>query len=496
MFPASRTLLALALLVLPFAAIEQSHMEHAPPQKLGDVSFPTSCQPAVEPDFDRAVALLHSFAYSAARDAFQSVASRDPACAMAHWGIAMSHFHQLWDPPLYPSSESAARREIELSRSMKPATDRERRFILAAASLFSDPAVAYSTRALNYEQSMHDLAADYPRDLEAQTFYALVLISNASLTDKTHARQKQAAHILEPLFRDHLQHPGIAHYLIHAYDNAELASRGLPAARAYSTIAASAPHALHMPSHIFTRLGLWEDSIASNIAAREAAHRAGDLGEELHAMDYLVYAYLQAGRDADAAQVIEQLHSMPNLDSEDFKVGYAATTMPVRYAVERRQWADAALLVPPAKAPPHVIAIAVWAQGLGLAHTGRAAGARNSIDNLQRLEQQLREAENDYWATQVEILKQEVAAWCAREDHNDGEAERLMRQAADQEDSIEKRPVTPGPIVPAREQLGEMLLEQGHPELAAVEFHSSLANAPARRNALRGAAESARATPQ
>jgi len=496
MFPASRTLLALALLVLPFAAIEQSHMEHAPPQKLGDVSFPTSCQPAVEPDFDRAVALLHSFAYSAARDAFQSVASRDPACAMAHWGIAMSHFHQLWDPPLYPSSESAARREIELSRSMKPATDRERRFILAAASLFSDPAVAYSTRALNYEQSMHDLAADYPRDLEAQTFYALVLISNASLTDKTHARQKQAAHILEPLFRDHLQHPGIAHYLIHASDNAELASRGLPAARAYSTIAASAPHALHMPSHIFTRLGLWEDSIASNIAAREAAHRAGDLGEELHAMDYLVYAYLQAGRDADAAQVIEQLHSMPNLDSEDFKVGYAATTMPVRYAVERRQWADAALLVPPAKAPPHVIAIAVWAQGLGLAHTGRAAGARNSIDNLQRLEQQLREAENDYWATQVEILKQEVAAWCAREDHNDGEAERLMRQAADQEDSIEKRPVTPGPIVPAREQLGEMLLEQCHPELAAVEFHSSLANAPARRNALRGAAESARATPQ
>ena len=322
-------------------------------------------------------------------------------------------------------------------------------------------------------------------------FYALALLANASPADKTHAKQKQAADLLEPLYRAYPQHPGIPHYLIHAYDNAELAPRGLPAAKAYSQIAPSAPHALHMPSHIFTRLGLWEDSIASNLAAREAAHQQGDTGEELHAMDYLVYAYLQSGRDKDAAQVIQQLKSMPKLNAGDFKMAYASTAMPVRYAVERGQWADAAGIVPPTGAPPHVVAIAVWARGLGLARSGRAAEARTEIDKLRRIEEQLRASGNDYWATQVGILTREVMAWSAQADGKPDEAAALMRAAADEEDAIEKLPVTPGPIVPAREQLGDLLLEQNHPGLALKEFETALADAPGRRGALQGAAHAA-----
>src|SRR5258708_21043999 len=213
---------------------------------------------------------------------------------------------------------------------------------------------------------MGGLAAKNRNDVEAQVFYALALLANASPADKTHAKQKQAANLLEPLDRAYPQHPGVPHYLIHACDNAELASKGLPAARVSSQIAPSAPHELHMPSHIFTRLGLWDDSITSNLAAREAAHQQADTGEELHAMDYLVYAYLQSGRDKDAAQVIQQLKNMPNLNAADFKITYASIAMPVRYAVERGQWADAAGIAPPIEAPPQVVAIAVWARGLGL----------------------------------------------------------------------------------------------------------------------------------
>jgi tetratricopeptide (TPR) repeat protein len=322
-------------------------------------------------------------------------------------------------------------------------------------------------------------------------FYALALLANASPADKTHVRQKQAADLLEPLDRAYPQHPGIPHYLIHAYDNAELAPKGLPAAKAYSQIAPSAPHALHMPSHIFTRLGLWEDSITSNLAARDAAQQQGDTGEELHAMDYLVYAYLQSGRDKDANQVIQQLKNMPKLNVGDFKIAYASAAMPVRYAVERGQWADAAGIVPPAGVPPHVVAIAVWARGLGLARSGRAAEARTEIDRLRQLEEQLRTSGDNDWATQVGILTREVMAWSAQADRKPDEATALMRASADGEDAIEKLPVTPGPILPAREQLGYLLLEQNHPGLARREFETALANAPGRHGALQGAARSA-----
>jgi len=488
----------LTLLFIPaFCPAAQEAHEHIAPEVLGKVSFPVSCSPAVQQQFDRGVALLHSFAYTAAASAFQGVADQDHGCAMAHWGIAMTHFHQIWEPPISPTTISLAQQEIQRAQQVGTSSERERQFINALALIYQDAAtVPYRTRALDYEDAMSRLAAINRKDIEAQVFYALALLANASPTDQTHAKQKQVADLLEPLYRAYPQHPGIPHYLIHAYDNAELAPRGLPAARAYSKIAPSAPHALHMPSHIFTRLGLWQDSIVSNVAARDAAHQQGDTGEELHAMDYLVYAYLQSGRDTSAFEVVQQLKNMPQLNTGNFKIGYAVTAMPVRYTVERGQWADAAGILPPAAAPPHVVAIAVWARGVGLARSGRATEARTEIDKLGKIEQQLRTSGNDYWAAQTAILRREVMAWSAQADRKPEEAVALMREAADEEDAIEKLPVTPGPIVPAREQLGDLLLEQNHAGPALKEFRTALVNAPGRRGALQGAERAAELTRQ
>jgi tetratricopeptide (TPR) repeat protein len=482
-------LLSLTLLFIPPVTSAQEVHSHSAPEKLGSVSFPIACTPAVQGKFDRGVALLHSFAYSAAADAFREVAKLDPQCAMARWGVAMTYFHQLWDPPIIPGTLSIPQLEMRQAQQLESSSERDRGFIRALAVVYQDAAtVPYPTRALNYERAMAHLAADYPKDVEVQVLYALALLANASPADKTHARQKQAADLLEPLNRRYPQHPGIPHYLIHAYDNAELAPRGLPAARAYSRIAPSAPHALHMPSHIFTRLGLWQDSIASNLAAREAAHQQGDTGEELHAMDYLVYAYLQSGGDQDAAQVIQQLADFKNLKPGDFKTAYASTAMQVRYAVERGQWADAASISPPVEGPPAVLAVAVWARGLGLARSGHAAETRAEINHLRELEEQLRTSGDTYWATQVKTLTGEVIAWAAQALGRPQDAIILLRASADQEDSLEKLPITPGPIVPAREQLGYLLLEQDHPEQALQEFQTALANAPGRKGALQGAA--------
>ena len=481
-------LLLTLLLVVPFSPAQETH-SHPAPEKLGKVSFPVSCTPAAQAEFNKGVALLHSFAYTAAENTFQKVAELDHRCAMAHWGIAMTYFHQLWEPPLSPATISIAQNELQRARQIGAGSERERQFIHALGLIYQDPAIVpYRTRALRYEQAMSDLASANKQDVEAQVFYALALLANASPADKTHAKQKQAVNLLEPLDRTYPEHPGIPHYLIHACDNAELAPKGLPAARAYSQIAPAAPHALHMPSHIFTRLGLWDDSIASNLAASEAARQQGDTGEELHAMDYLVYAYLQSGRDTDAAQVIQQLKGTPKLNASDFKTTYASTAMPIRYAVERGQWNDAAAIVPPAGAPPHVVAIAVWSRGMGLTRSGRDPEARAEIDRLRQIEEQLRTSGNDYWATQVDILKREVMAWSAQAGGKPDEAVALMRASADAEDAIEKLPVTPGPIIPAREQLGSLLLEQNHPALALNEFQTALANAPGRRGALQGAA--------
>lgn len=485
-----RIFLAL-LLTTSFAPGQETH-SHVAPSKLGRVSFPISCSPAVQESFDRGVALLHSFAYAAAENEFQRVAESDPRCAMAHWGVAMAYFHELWEPPIVPSTIPIAQKEIQRAREIGTSSERETQFIQALALVYADAGnVAYRTRALNYERAMRGLAFANEKDVEVQVFYALALLANASPADKTHARQKQAADLLEPLGRAYPQHPGIPHYLIHTYDNAELAPRGLAAAKAYAETAPSAAHALHMPSHIFTRLGLWDDSITSNLAAREVAHQQGDMGEELHAMDYLVYAYLQSGREKDAAQIVQELKNMPRLNVGDFKIAYAATAMPVRYAVERGQWAEAAGISAPPGAPPQVVAIAVWARGIGLARGGHAGESRAEIDRIAQIEEQLRASGSDFWATQAEVLTCELKAWTAQAEGKPDEATALMRESADEEDAVEKLPVTPGPIVPAREQLGSLLLEQKRPDLALKEFRVALVNAPGRRGSLRGAARAA-----
>jgi tetratricopeptide (TPR) repeat protein len=480
-----------ALLVSRLCVAQEAH-DHRAPEKLGAVSFPISCRPAVQIEFNRGVALLHSFAYSAAESTFRRVAQDDPRCAMAHWGIAMTYFHQLWEPPISPSRLSLGKEEIERARMIGSGSERERRFIDALALIYGNDSVrTYSARAADYEQAVCDLATDDKTSVEAQVFCALALLANASPLDKSHAKQKRAAAMLEPLWRAYPEHPGIAHYLIHACDNAELAPKGLAAARAYSQIAPSAPHALHMPSHIFTRLGLWQDSIHSNLAARQAAHQQGDIGEELHAMDYLVYAYLQSGRDKEAAQLVDDLDNMSPRQSADFKTGYAATAIPVRYAVERGKWQDAAEIRDPVAAPPQVVAIAVWARGLGLARDGHLEQAHREVVHLQELEEQLRAAGNQYWAAQTAILWREVLAWSAAGAGKQSEATTEMRRAADDEDAMEKLPVTPGPIVPAREQLGYLLLQLDQPCLAQKEFNRSLEFAPGRRGATQGSARAA-----
>src|SRR6266508_859125 len=439
--------------------------EHPVPEKLGSLQFSTSCSSKVQKSFERAVALLHSFAYSAAEKAFRDVAAKDPSCAVPHWGVAMTYFHQLWEPAVAPQNIGRGLAEIEQAKKLS-SSDRERGFI----------------------EAMSKLAERYRDDAECQIFYALALIATAPPSDATHAKQKEAAAILDPLFKKYPQHPGIAHYLIHACDNAEMARQGLAAAKAYSQIAPSAPHALHMPSHIYTLLGMWEESIASNLAAQKAARGQGDKGEELHAMDYLVYAYLQLGRDAEAARVLDELRAMSGLDGGDFKMGYAASAMPARYAIERRQWSDAAQLVPVDGASPQVSAVTLWARSVGFARSGKPADARQEIDKLRSAYEKLRAAKNDYWATQVQVQMKGALAWVAQTEGKTDEALKLMRAAADEEDAIEKRPVTPGAIVPAREQLGGLLLESNHPQEAIREFESVLKLTQQRRGASAGMA--------
>lgn len=477
--------LILQFALVATAAAQHEHASHPAPEVLGAVIFPTTCTAAAQPRFERALALLHSFAYTDAEHGFRDAATADPACAIAHWGVAMSLFHPLWDNPDQKTlAEGAA--ELAKARALDTGSPRERAFIAAAATYFVADGSAHAVRAKAYEQAMADVATRFPTDVEAQIFHALALIANAPPTDRTHANQKRAADILEPLYRRHPQHPGLAHYLIHAYDSAELAPRGLAAARAYAKIAPSAPHALHMPSHVFTRLGQWDDSVASNIAARAAAHAAGDIGEELHAMDYLTYAYLQLGRDADAKRVVDAGAAMHGLAAGKFKIGYAANAMPVRYAVERRQWNDAAMLEPLPDSEPHVAAIVHWARAIGAARGGHADAADADIAKIDACIAQLDAAGNTYWVTQTRVLADSARAWQRVARGETDPAITLLRQAADREDASEKLPVTPGPIVPAREQLGELLLQAGRPADALREFRVALRDAPGRRGALAG----------
>jgi tetratricopeptide (TPR) repeat protein len=478
---------------LPLQAAEH---EHPVPEKLGTVQFPTSCSSKEQKNFQRAVALLHSFAYSAAEKAFGDVAKADPKCAMAHWGIAMTYFHPLWPPPLAAADVVRGQAEIEHAAQLG-GSEREREFIEALKLIYMNAdSVAYRQRAERYTLAMGKLAQRNPDDVECQVFYALALIASASPSDRTHANEKKAASLLESLFRKYPQHPGIPHYLIHACDNAEMASRGVEPARIYSQIAPSAPHALHMPSHIYTRLGMWQESIASNTAARKAAHEQGDIGEELHAMDYLTYANLQLGRDQDVARVLDDLRKMTNLSPKYFKVAYAASAMPARYAIERRQWNEATRLAPMADALPQATAITAWSRAIGFARNRQASAARDEAAKLASAYEQMRAAGDEYWATQIHVQLNSALAWINYAEGKTDEAVKLMRDAADEEDAVEKLPVTPGAIVPAREQLGDLLLETGDAKAAVKEFNSAFAQAPRRRGTLLGMARVAAMGPK
>ncbi|MDB5479722.1 MAG: hypothetical protein JWO83_775 [Caulobacteraceae bacterium] len=488
--PIAATAMVLAL-AAPAAAQEEHH-DHPAPERLGAVHFATSCVPAVGAAFNRAVALLHSFAYTAADKGFAEVAAHDPVCAMAHWGRGMSHYHQLWDPPAGDELAAGAA-EIGKAAAMPAVTPRERALIAALGLYYADAAhTAPVTRALRYSNAMAGVARQNPGDDEVSVFYALSLVATASPADRTHERQKRAAEILEPIWKRQPGHPGAPHYLIHAYDSAELAERGLPAARAYAQIAPSAPHALHMPSHIFTRLGLWDDSIASNLAARAAARAQGDVGEELHAMDYLTYAYLQRGRTADAAQVVASLQRMGALAADGFKIGYAGNAMPARLAVESRDWAAAARLQPLPGSAPQVAAIVWWARALGRLRTATPGPADTDMAQLQACRDALRASGDTYWVAQVDALLKSFKGWRAAAAGDSRLAVSDLTAAADEEDALEKLPVTPGPIVPAREQLGELFLQLNRPKDALGAFNAALALAPGRRGALQGATEATR----
>jgi tetratricopeptide (TPR) repeat protein len=473
------------------ALVVASMHSHPAPENLGTVHFENSCAPAVQRSFDHATALLHSFAYDLAGKEFEALAQQDPGCAMAHWGAAMAVFHQLWDLPKAEALQFG-HDQLLAARQIKAHTARERELIDAAAIFFKDTDPAHNAaRAKDYALAMQSVAQHFPDDDEIEIFYSLALIATAPPTDRSHANQKHAAEILEPIYSRQPDHPGVAHYLIHAYDSTELAARGLPAATAYAKIAPAAPHALHMPSHIFTRLGLWSDSIQSNEAARQAAHEQGDIGEELHAMDYLTYAYLQLGREADAERVVGQLHGMGSLASRDFKVSYAATAMPVRLAIERGRWSDAAAIEALPGSPAHVAAIADWARAVGHARSGQPDAALQDAAQIDVCEQQAAAQGSAYWAAQVAVLSKEARAWILNSNGHSEEAVALMRTAADAEDALEKLPVTPGPIIPAREQLGELLLELHKPKEALVALTQSLEDAPKRRTALAAAARAA-----
>src|ERR1700676_2764380 len=460
-------------------AVAQHEHPAGDPSKLGKVSFPVSCEPSVQPQFSSAVAMLHSFWYEKASDTFAAVAQKDPTCGMAYWGIAMTYYHPIWQAP-GPADLKAGAAATEKAKLAGAKTQRERDYIAAIAAFYTEAdKLDHRTRALAYEKAMDQLQARYPDDHEAAIFHALALLATAPPTDKTYVNQKKAGAILEPLFAEQPEHPGIAHYIIHAYDYPPLADRALDAARRYAQIAPDSPHALHMPSHIFTRLGLWQESIDSNLVSAASAQKNNAPGNELHARDYLVYAYLQGGQDRAAKRVIDAAPPPLPKDPQYFNGLYAIGTMSPRYAVERHRWVEAAALtVPPNTFPGGRYAWAEanihFARALGTSHTGDIDSARKELQKLESLRDTLIQTNEKYWADQVEIQREIATAWLTLAEGKHEEALRQLRHAADHEDSTDKHPVTPGMILPARELLGEMLLELKQAAQALVEFEGTL----------------------
>jgi tetratricopeptide (TPR) repeat protein len=484
----------------------------------GTVDFRVSCTPEARPEFVRGVALLHSFFYEEARRVFTSVAEQDPKCAMAQWGIAMTWWHPIWTPPT-SDEMSAGKAAIEKAMATKAGTDLERGFITALNAYYDTPdspnagvvgqschgPVGAPDRVVAYGKAMRQLSGKYPDDFEAQTFYAFAILAvgYATPTDTTLAKQLQAAALLEKLWKKNPNHPGVTHYLIHSYDYPALAERGLPAARSYGSIAPWVPHALHMPSHIFTRLGMWEESIAANRSSADASrayaamrHRDATEAEELHALDYMAYSYLQEGRDAKAKEIVDFAATVRKTNPElEFSAAYALAAIPSRYALERNAWSDAAALrvpeLPHWSSFPFMEALVEYANALGRAHTGDLEGARKAMDRMRHLRDATSDPKFDYFKRQLDQQMQAASAWVAYGENKKDDAVTMLRRAADAEDILGKHPVSPGALVPAREQLGDLLLALDRPKEAQQEFEAALKIYPGRFRGLYGAAQAA-----
>lgn len=489
-----------AIALLPASAAPQRH-QHGN-EKLGAVHFVTSCNEGAQNEFDRAVALLHSFQFNHAIQGFNAALKSDPACAIGYWGIALSQWSNPFAVGMKDKSQLQAGREsAERGQAAGAKTERERAYIIAVTKLYADfDNTPQQRRLLAYRDAMENVAMKYAEDHEAQIFYALALAASEEPTDKTYAPRLKAGAILEKLFREEPNHPGLAHYIIHTYDVPPLAPRALIAATRYSGIAPDAPHALHMPSHTFTRVGYWQDSIESNRAAAAASRREGQTAEELHASDYQMYAYLQTAQDQAARTVLD---SLPEIASHfDPKVvvsgaappsaGYfALAAIPARYALERRDWQRAADLQPQETPFPYTDAMTWFARGMAAARLHDAAKAQESVAALQNIGSRLERANERYWAGQVEIQRLEVNAWKLFAEGQKDAALAMMKSAADMEDGTDKSAVTPGPLVPARELLGEMLLETNEPVKSLEQFEATLQKEPNRFRALYGAARAA-----
>ena len=503
--PAARAVLLLAIATSTATAQQPVHSHGASSERLGTVHFETSCEPAVVPQFDRAVALLHSFEFGASIRAFSEVLGTDSTCAMAHWGIALSR----WSNPMAAGSRSPAQLQSGRAaadaamRLSARATPREREYITAVAQLYADhERLDQRTRVLAYERAMADLVARQPADTEAKIFYAIALTAAAPATDKTYANQLKAGEILEPIWAAQPNHPGLAHYIIHTYDVPALADRAKAAAQQYSEIAPSAAHALHMPSHTFTRVGMWEQSAATNRRSFEVALSTGAIGEALHASDYAAYAYLQMRRTASAKEVLDRLPALASRFDVNAVTGaapgsagvFALAAIPARYALERRDWPQAARLTPQPSDFPWTEAMVYFARALGASHTGAVSAARASIDSLSAIQLRLQGKGEAYWAEQVAIQKLGAQAWLELAEQRPLTALARMREAAAREDATEKSAVTPGPLAPARELLADMLMDVGSPALALAEYRAALLKEPNRYHAVDGARRAALAT--
>lgn len=474
-----------------------------PDRQLGAVDFDIACSGKVRQDFDVALALLHSFEYDEAEKVFAKIIDEEPACAMAYWGVAMCNYHPLWTPPTRPELEKGSK-AIAIAQSLGGKTAKETAYIEAIASFYRGwDKLPHTTRSRNFENAMAKIYAGYPGDKEAAIFYALALNGAADPADKTYSRQKKAGAILTALYPGQPYHPGIVHYIIHSYDVPELAAQALPAARKYASIAPSSAHAQHMPSHIFTRLGLWDESIRSNLASvnmakcyAESAGIKGHWDEELHGMDYLVYAYLQKADNVQAKAQWDYLRSIQNVYPQNFKVAYAFAAIPARYLLENRMWQEAAALeLHPAGFPweqyPWQKAIVHFTKALGAVHTGNTAVAEAALKSLAAIHDTLLRQQDAYKANQVEIQLKAARAWMLLKGGRQEAALALMDTAARMEDNTQKHPVTPGEVIPARELLGDMLLAANRPRQAMEAYEAALRQQPNRFNGIYGAARAA-----